>query len=115
MIYVIEDDTNVRKSLEVLMNSYDLKCQSFLSGDAFLREYKEGYDDLMILDMRINDLDARDFLTELKEVGIEIPIIGITAQDEPEIRIFCQQYGVKSILMKPVDSNALMDLIRYHK
>ena len=114
MIYVIEEDNNVRNSLEVLISSYDLACKSYLRGEDFMKEYLRGSDDLMILNMRADHYDAREFLMVLKEAGITLPIIGLTSHDEPEIRTFCQIYGVKSLLNKPVDSNALIDLIKYH-
>lgn len=114
MIYIIDDDTNVRKSLELLMRSYELKCKAYGRGKEVLEDFRDEVPDLVILDLKMADMESRDFLKAMKELGISIPVVGITAQDEIYTREYCRKYGVKDVLLKPVDSKALMDIITYH-
>jgi CheY-like chemotaxis protein len=43
-----------------------------------------------------------------------MPVIVVTAFDEPHTREICTSYGVKAYLRKPVDGEALIDLIKYN-
>lgn len=114
MVYVIDDDTNVRRSLELLLVSYDMRCKAFASGREFLEHYRADSNDVMILDLKMIDMDSKEFLETLKDTGIGIPVIGITALDAKHIREYCKDLGVKNIMTKPVDSKALLDIIRYY-
>jgi len=114
MVYVIDDDANVRRSLELLLGSYELRCQAYMTGREFLDQYRKDAHDVVILDLKMADMDTKDFLQTLRDEGIEIPVIGITALDEEHMRDYCKDFGVKNIMSKPVDSKALMDIIRYY-
>ena len=115
MVYVIDDDTNVRSSLELLLKSYDMRYKSFTSGKEFLEHYSGRQKGVVILDLKMADMDARDFLQRLKDRGIGIPVIGITANNELHVREYCRDFGVTNIMSKPVDSKALMDIIVYYR
>jgi FixJ family two-component response regulator len=115
MIYIIEDDNQVRKALELLMQSQRYENRSFKSGEDFLQDTTaKNVEDILILDMNMSGVYGRDFLKQLIAAKNPVTVIGITAQDESGIRAYCREYGVKALLTKPVDSNALMDLIKYH-
>ncbi len=114
MVYVIDDDANVRRSIELLLSSYELRCKSFSTGRDFLEQYSGNQQGVVILDLKMADMDAKDFLQTLRDEGIGIPIIGITANDEEHLREYCRDFGVKNIMSKPVDSKALMDIIRFY-
>lgn len=115
MIYLIEDDHQVRKALELLFISHQYRFQSFVRGEDFLEDtsVKTLYD-ILVLDLNMKGVYGREFLQQLAQSNIPVSIIGITANDESLVRSYCRSYGVKALLTKPVDGNALMDLIRYH-
>jgi CheY-like chemotaxis protein len=58
-------------------------------------------------------MNGCDLLRKFKEDGIYIPVIVVTAFDEPQSREACKQYEVIEFLRKPVDSEALLDIINY--
>jgi CheY-like chemotaxis protein len=43
-----------------------------------------------------------------------MPVIVITASDDSQNKEYCREYGVKAYLRKPVDAEALLDLINYN-
>jgi FixJ family two-component response regulator len=115
MIYIIEDDNHVRKALELVIHSNGYTSHSFSNAKEFLVDpLIKGREDILILDMNMKGLHGRDFLRELNSLRSPMSIIGITAHDDVEIRSFCRAWGVKALLTKPVDSKALLDLIKYH-
>ena len=53
-------------------------------------------------------------LEKMDMKGLHLPVIVITAFDEPKYRECCKEYGVIAYLRKPVDSEALIDIIKYN-
>ncbi len=114
MIYIIDDDQNVRDGFMMLLNSVRLECSCFESAEEFLKNYKAKANDLIILDMQLTGMNGCALLEKMDMKGLHLPVIVITAFDEPKYRECCKEYGVLAYLRKPVDSEALIDIIKYN-
>jgi FixJ family two-component response regulator len=114
MISIIEDDLSVREAIEVLLKSAGIKYQSFDSAEKFLSGFKPCQEDILVLDLNLPGMNGCDLLEEINPDGIKIQVIVTTAFDDPASRKLCKQYGVKAFLRKPVDGEALIDLIKYN-
>jgi FixJ family two-component response regulator len=113
MIYIIDDDKSVRRGFEMFLKSAELDLTSFENAEAFLSEVKPQPKDILILDLHLPGMNGCELLNKLKANGVHIPVIIVTAFDEPESRNACKEYGVIAFMRKPVDSEALLDLITY--
>jgi FixJ family two-component response regulator len=113
MVYIIDDDQHVRDGFTVLLKSAGYECSAFDSAEKFLKGYKAGLNDLIILDMHLIGINGCTLLEKLEEKGLHLPVIVITAFDEPKCRECCREYGVLAFLRKPVDGEALLDIIKY--
>jgi FixJ family two-component response regulator len=113
MLYIIDDDQNVRDGFMMLFKSAGYECSCFESAEEFLKNYKEEVKDLLILDMHSIGMNGCTLLEKLEEKGMHLPVIVITAFDAPKYRECCRDYGVMAYLRKPVDGEALLDLIKY--
>jgi FixJ family two-component response regulator len=113
MLYIIDDDQNVRDGFMMLLKSAGFKCSSFESAEEFLKNYNAGVNDLVILDMQLTGMNGCTLLEEMDKKGLHLPVIVVTAFDEPKYRECCREYGVTAYLRKPVDGEALIDLIKY--
>ena len=111
MIYIIDDDKSVRRSFEILFASAGLVSMSYACAKKFLDEYTQSGSDLLLLDIHMPEINGLELLRILKEKKINVPVIIITAYDEEESRQCAKDYGIIDYLVKPVDSNALVDLI----
>jgi FixJ family two-component response regulator len=114
MISIIEDDLSIREAIEVLLKSAGMKYQSFDSAEQFLTESKPCVEDILVLDLNLPGMNGCDLLKKISYGGIKIHVIVTTAFDDPTSRKLCKQYGVTAFLRKPVDGEALIDLIKYH-
>ena len=114
MIYIIDDDKSVRRSFEILLSSADFEYTSFESAEEFLKFFTPKKNDFLILDIHMPGMNGCDLLNTLKEKNIQIPVIIITAFDEAFSRECAKNYGVKAYLRKPIDGEALIDLIEYN-
>jgi two-component system, LuxR family, response regulator FixJ len=113
MIYLIDDDKSVRRGLEMFLKSARFDYTPIESPDDFLAIYKPGHEDLIILDLTLNGKAGCDLLEHFEEKGISIPVIVVSSVDEPHRREICRKYGVKAFMRKPVDGEALIDIINY--
>jgi len=114
MIYLIDDDKYVRRGFEIFLKSGGMDLVSFESAEDFLAAVKPGVKDMLILDLHLPGLNGCDLLKKMNQEGIHIPVIVVTAFEDIQSRECCRQYGVKAYLRKPVDGEALSDLIKYN-
>ena len=114
MVSIIEDDLSVREAIEVLLKSAGMKYQSFDSAEQFLSRFKPSNEDIIVLDLNLPGMNGCTLLGKINPDGIKIQVIVTTAFDDPDTRKLCRNYGVKAFLRKPVDGEALLDLIKYN-
>lgn len=113
MIHIIDDDKYVRKGFEILFKSADLESTSYASAEEFITVMKNAENDIILLDMHIPGMSGCELLDYLSERELFYSVIVVTAYDEPASRECAKKYGALAYLRKPVDSEALLDLIKY--
>lgn len=113
MVYIIDDDQNVRDGFSILLKSSGFKCSSFESAEEFLKNYEPGVKDLLILDMHLIGINGCTLLEKLDRRGLHLPVIVVTGFDEPKYRECSRDYRAIAYLRKPVDGEALIDLIKF--
>jgi FixJ family two-component response regulator len=114
MIYLIDDDRSVRRGFEIFLKSDGMDLVSFENAEDFLSAVKPGVKDMLILDLHLPGMNGCELLKKMNQENIHIPVIVVTAFDDLQSRECCRQYGVKAYLRKPVDGEALGDMIRYN-
>jgi FixJ family two-component response regulator len=114
MIYLIDDDDSVRCGFDLLLRSAGYIYISMESGKDFLSQFKPDSDDLIILDLSLPGMNGFDILKKFEDACIKIPVIVVTSFDDHGSRELCRQFGVKAFLRKPVDGEALLDIINYN-
>ncbi len=113
MIHIIDDDKYVRRGFETLFKSAGLECVSFSSAEEFLEVAHTLENDVIILDMHMPGMNGCELLEYFTKHEIFLPVIIVTAYDDPASRECAKNYGAVAYLRKPVDSEALIDLIKY--
>ena len=111
VVYVIDDDKSARSALERLLRSADLDTETFSSADEFLKSPKEEKNSCILMDIRIPGPTGFDLQQKLAASDIRIPVIVISASDDPKIRERARELGAVSFFQKPVDDQALLDAI----
>ena len=114
MIYFIDDDESVRRGFGMFLKSAGLDHKSFESAEEFLSQWKPDSRDLLVLDMYLPGMNGCDLLKKFVTQSVHIPVIVITASEDQQNREYCREYGVKAYLRKPVDAEALLDIISYN-
>ena len=113
MIYIIDDDKQVREGFMILLKSAGFNYTSFENPAEFLSFYNPDDNDSLIMDFNMPNQTGCNLLEILQEKGLLLPVIIITAHDDKASRECAKKYGAIAYLRKPVDGSALIDLIKY--
>ena len=113
MIFIVDDDDSVRKSLSRLMRSAGLVSREFSSAEEFLAEVNGGESGCVLLDITMPRLTGLQLQVELKNRNIELGVIAISARDDADTRHMALQLGARFFFRKPVDDQALLDTIQW--
>ena len=114
MIYLIDDDQHILDAFSILLKSAGYKGTAFQSAEEFLKKYKQSENDLLILDMNLVGINGCTLLEKLDAKGMKLRVIVVTAFDDQKYPDSCKKYGVRAYLRKPVDGEALIDLIKFN-
>jgi len=113
-VAVIDDDDSVRTALVRLFRSVDFETFAFGSARAFLSEFRDLTLDCVVLDLQMPEMTGLDVQRYLKMVypTLALPVVMITAHDEPGSCENCLAAGVSAYMRKPVESRALVEEVR---
>lgn len=110
-IAVIDDDASVLRALSRLLRAAGFTVTAYSCGEDFLQSCTEGLPDCAVLDMHMPGLPGCELQAKLKELGVQLPLIVITADlDLLAQRAFMEPDAV-AYLRKPVDGPLLLDYI----
>jgi len=113
LIYVVDDDVSVRKSLKMLFLSADMNVLTFKRPEDFLEHKFREENSCLIVDVMLKEQSGFEFQKHLTEKEIQIPVIFLTAIDSKESRQQAKQAGAVGYFRKPVDDQALLDMIQW--
>lgn len=110
-IAVIDDDASVRRAFSRLLHAAGFDVSPYACGEEFLQACPETLPDCAILDMHMPGLSGLELQQCLKERGICIPLIVITADMEMLAQRAFMEPEAVAYLRKPVDGPALLEYI----
>jgi FixJ family two-component response regulator len=112
MVFVIDDDALVRESIVDLAGASDFPVHAFGSPADFLCYERPDVPACLILDIQLPGRTGLDFQLELKQAGIEIPIIFITGHGDIPMSVRAMKAGALEFLTKPFRGAELIDAVR---
>src|SRR5580658_8710900 len=93
VIFVVDDDASVRKSLNNLFRSVGLRVEVFGSAAEFLERKLPDVPSCLVLDIRLPGISGLEFQTELAQAGIHTPIIFMTAHGDIPMTVRAMKAG----------------------
>jgi len=111
IVFIVDDDDSVRKSLARLITSVGLKVETFSSANAFLK--RDSYDGpaCLVLDIRMPGLSGLDLQTELAKAQRTLSIVFITGHGNIPMSVQAIKAGAVDFLEKPFEEQALLDAV----
>ena len=112
IVFVIDDDAGMRQAIQDLVESVDLRAECFTTGEGFLRKQRTSDPCCLVLDVRLPEMSGLDFQHRLAEIGLQIPIIFITAHGDIPMSVKALKSGAVEFLTKPFRDQDLLDAIQ---
>jgi FixJ family two-component response regulator len=111
VIFVIDDDASVRKSLSVLIRSDGYQVETFVSAGEFLSRAALDSIGCIILDIRMKGMTGLDLQEHLGKNDYHMPIIFITGHGDIPMSVQAMKKGATDFLTKPFDDTQLLPLV----
>jgi FixJ family two-component response regulator len=110
-VFVVDDDGSVRKALGRLIASAGHEVLSFGSAAEFCEAVPAGTPGVLVLDLRMPEMDGFELQRRLTERRSPLAVILITAFAQPGDREEALRSGAVGFLVKPFEDMALLGLI----
>jgi FixJ family two-component response regulator len=112
IVYVVDDDTDVRDGVSMLLQSVGLQAVALASTMEFLAHKRSEMPSCLILDVRLPGSSGLDFQAELARAEIDIPIIFLTGHGDIPMTVKAMKAGAVEFLTKPFREQDLLDAVR---
>jgi len=111
-VFIIDDDADIRASIQGLVKSADLRSESFERAEQFLQRKPPDSPSCLILDVSLPGINGLDFQQQLWKAGLQIPIIFVTGHGDIPMSVKAMKSGAVEFLTKPLKRHALLDAIQ---
>jgi len=111
-VFIIDDDADVRASIQDLLESLGLRSESFGTAEEFLRSKRPEGPSCLVLDVRLPGVNGLDFQRRLVDAGFQIPIIFITGHADIPMTVKAMKSGAVEFLTKPFLDKDLLSAIQ---
>jgi len=109
LVLVADDDPRMRALIKTILETQGLRVAEAPDGIVALEEARRLHPALMLLDMDMPRLDGLGVLETLRQrlLGRSVPVIVVTAQDDPAVESRCIEMGAEDYITKPIQPAAL--------
>jgi len=112
IVYLIDDDTQVREGLANLLQSVGLQVEAFATTTEFLARARQDIPQCLVLDVRLQGVSGLDLQAQLLSANINIPIIFITGHADIPMTVKAMKAGAIEFLTKPIREQDLLDAVQ---
>ncbi|HNQ01228.1 MAG TPA: response regulator, partial [Syntrophales bacterium] len=106
-ILVIDDDRSICESLDLYLSEEGYEVHTALTGTDGLNKFVQVQPDLVILDIRLPDIDGFTVLEEIREDDEDAKVIMITAFHDMDTTIRAMKAGAYDYIHKPINIDEL--------
>jgi FixJ family two-component response regulator len=112
MVFVVDDDPSVRRSLTRLLVSAGHTVEAFASAKEFLARAPHAGPSCLVLDMRMPGVTGLELQQTLAATGRRMGIVFLTGHVDVPTSVTAMKRGAADLLTKPVDDEDLLAAIR---
>lgn len=102
-ILIIDDDPLIRKTLSSHLSRTPFEVRQAEDGEQGLKMYEEFMPDLVVLDIRLPDIDGLEVLRHIKQRNKNACVVIMTAYDDMKTTVEAIKSGAYEYLVKPLD------------
>lgn len=113
IVFIVDDDPLVRRSVSSLLRSVGLQAKVFASTSEFLHEKRPPLPSCLVLDVRLPGASGLDFQAELSRRNIHLPIIFMTGHGDIPMSVRAMKAGAVEFLTKPFREQDMLDAVKF--
>ncbi len=110
-IYVIDDQAMMRESLQQALTDAEHKVSVFDNAQDALTLVKQRQPDVVLTDLRMPGMDGVALLRELKRLGLDIPVVLMTAYASVSTAVEAMKLGAFDYIQKPFNAEEIAIVI----
>ena len=111
VVFVVDDDPSMRRSLESLLRSVGLDARVFSSAQEFMQAERPDAPGCLVLDVRMAHMSGPALQERLLAMGARIPIVFISGHGDIPVAIKTIKAGAVDFVQKPYHDQQLLDSI----
>jgi FixJ family two-component response regulator len=111
-VFVIDDDVEVRASIQGLLKAAGLHSEAFGTAEEFLHKKTPDGPGCLVLDVSLPGVDGLELQRKLADAGMPIPIIFITGHGDIPMTVKAMKTGAVEFLTKPFVDQDLLNAIQ---
>ena len=111
-VAVVDDDESLCRSISRLLRAEGMQPVTYASAEDFLADTKQPRFDCLVFDIQLGGMSGIELHRQLNSSGSTIPVIYITAYDEPATREEAQAAGCAAYFRKTEPGQIVLDAIR---
>ncbi len=112
LIYLLEDDDNIRKLVCYALNKDGFETKGFALPSEFWQGFGQAEPQLLILDIMLPEEDGLSILKKIRDSGSSVPIIMLTAKGSEFDKVTGLDSGADDYLAKPFGMTELSARVR---
>jgi signal transduction histidine kinase/BarA-like signal transduction histidine kinase len=113
-ILVAEDARANQALIRIMLQKMGLEVTIVEDGQQAVEKINNGRYDLILMDMQLPVMNGYDATRQIKAMGIQIPVIALTAHAMKGDEEKCRQAGCDDYLTKPIDRTKLEKILRHY-
>lgn len=113
LVYVVDDDADIRDSLSRLLRSIGLDVACFATIAAFTQAARADRCACLLLDVRLQGTSGLDLQDQLNRDGVTIPVIFMTGYGDIPMTVRAMKGGAIDFLAKPFREQDLLDALQH--
>jgi len=112
-VLLIDDHTLFRSGLETLLERHGIEVIAAVGdGREGIQKAKELAPEIILLDMRMPDMNGLEVLHALRKEALDMPIVMLTTSNEEEDLVECLRSGAQGYLLKDMEPTELVTALR---
>lgn len=112
VVYIIDDDEDVRRSMKFLLEGHHLTVQTFNSGSAFFDQFDQNVDGCAVIDIRMPGMSGMEVQQRLKEMHVTFPVIMLTAHADVPVAVEAIKQGAIDFVLKSASQHEIVSTIQ---
>ena len=111
LVYVIDDDADVRESIKWLLESTNYRVEDYESGETFIAQFNDNVPSVILCDLRMPGMSGSDVQDHLLRRRIDAPFIFITGHGDVPQAVQAFKKGAMDFIQKPFQQPQLQKLV----